>query len=118
MSRKLQIFLIIVFVIILFWLFRQVKNRKLDLRYTLSWLLLVIALLILSIFPSLLIIIANVMGIYTPINMIFFCGFVFSLFVIYTLTVAISKMSEEIKRMAQKITLLEKKISESEEEPG
>ena len=50
--------------------------------------------------------------------MIFFCGFVFSLFVIYTLTEEKKKMSEEIKRMAQKIALLEKRISESEEEPG
>lgn len=118
MSRKLQILLIIVFLGTLLWLFRQVKKRKLVLRYALSWILLDIALLVLSICPPLLIIIKDVLGIYTPINMIFFCGFVFSLIIIYTLTVSISKMAEEIKRMAQKVALLEKKLSGLEEEKG
>lgn len=108
LSVKLQIFMILTFLAVLFFMIGQVRNRKLELRYTLSWLLLAIVLLILAAFPSLLQVMSSAMGIYAPVNMIFFCGFAFSLFIIYTLTVAISKMAEEIKCLAQRIALLEK----------
>lgn len=106
-TRQLQIFLIVVFILMLIWLLRRVKQHQLELRYTLSWLFLDIALLILSIFPQLLTMLANLLGIYSPVNMIFFLGFVFSMLIIYTLTVAVSKMSGEIKRITQKIALME-----------
>ena len=44
--------------------------------------------------------------------MLFLFGFVFSLIVIYTLTAAVSKMSGEIKRLAQKVALLSEKNEE------
>ena len=106
-TRQLQVFLIIVFIGLLIWILREVKKNRLELRYTLSWFFLDIALLILSIFPQLLTKIARMLGIYSPVNMIFFLGFVFSLIIIYTLTVAISKMSKEIKRITQKLALME-----------
>ena len=106
-TRQLQILLIIAFIGLLIWILREVKKNRLELRYTLSWLFLDIALLIISIFPQLLTKISNMLGIYSPVNMIFFLGFVFSLIIIYTLTVAISKMSEEIKRITQKLALME-----------
>lgn len=114
LSVKLQIFMILAFLAALLFLIQQVRTRKLELRYTLSWLLLDIVLLILAVFPSLLLVMSSAMGIYAPVNMIFFCGFAFSLFIIYTLTAAISKMAEEIKRLAQRIALLEKQAEASE----
>lgn len=108
MSLKLQIILLVVLLIVMFLLIRQVKRKKLDLKYTLSWLLLVIVLIILTCFPKLLTILAEFLGITSPINMIFFCGFCFSLVIIYTLTIAISKMADNIRCLAQKIALLEK----------
>ena len=115
-SRKLQIVLILVFALILIWTIRQVKKRRLDLRYTLSWLFLEIALLIFSAFPGLLNGLARLMGIYSPMNMLFFCGFAFSLIIIYTLTAAISRQSEEIKQLTQKIALMEKQKEEKKDE--
>ena len=114
LSRQLQIIMICVFVVLLIWLVQQVRQRRLEVRYTLSWLFLAIALLLLSVFPSLLQVFARMLGIYSPVNMIFFSGFIFSLFIIYTLTAAISKMSDENKKMAQKIAILEDRLNECE----
>ncbi|MEY8390592.1 DUF2304 domain-containing protein [Lachnospiraceae bacterium] len=108
MSLRLQAILLILLICILIGLITQVKRKKLDLKYTLSWFALIIALIILTCFPKLLIIIADFLGITTPINMIFFCGFCFSLVIIYTLTAAISKMADNIRSLTQKIALLEK----------
>jgi len=114
-TNKARIMIVVILIIMIIWLIRQVRNFKLDLRYTLSWFFLTVALLLLSLFPSLLTGIARFMGIYSPVNMIFFCGFLFSLVVIYTLTIAVSKMSNEIRRLTQEIALIKEKQEETVE---
>ena len=49
------------------------------------------------------------MGIGTPINMLFFFGFCFSLMVIFVLTVVVSKLTVEENELAQEIALMENK---------
>lgn len=107
MSVRLQIILLIILFIVLLFLVHQVKRKKLDLKYTLSWFALILVLILLTCFPKLLSIIAKFLGITTPVNMIFFCGFCFSLVIIYTLTIAISKMADDIRCLTQKVALLE-----------
>lgn len=108
MSIRLQIILLICLLFVLVSLINQVRKKKVDLKYTLLWFVLDIALILLTCFPKALAIAANNLGIVSPINMIFFCGFVFSLLIIYMLTVAISKLSDQVRNMAQKIALMEK----------
>lgn len=117
MSLRLQIILLLFFCLIFVFLINQVKRKAVALKYTLAWLLLDIALIVLTCFPGLLQIIAETLGITTPINMIFFCGFVLALIIIYTLTVALSRNSDRIRSLAQKVALNEyrtKKDGENE----
>lgn len=114
MSLKLQIILIVLLIVVLIALIGQVKRKKLDLRYTLSWLVLILALIVLTCFPRLLLSMTDFLGIVWPFNMIFFCGFCFTLLIVYTLTMAISKMSEDIRCLTQKIALLEKELERRE----
>ena len=83
-------------------------------QYSLSWLILLIVLFIVTIFPEVLEIVSRTVGIELPINMVFFLGFVFILMIIYNLTSAISRMSNEIKDLTQRLALLEKKIHDDE----
>lgn len=111
---RIQIIAIIVLILAFILLIRQVKKKKLDLKYSLAWMLLDIVLIILAAFPGLILSISRWLGIETPSNMVFFCGFIFSLIIIYVLTAAISKMSDNIRCLTQKIALLEKKLQEDE----
>ena len=95
--------------------FHRIKGQKLALQYSLSWLALLIVLLIVTIFPDILTILAHAAGIELPINMVFFLGFVFILLIIYNLTSAISRMSNEIKDLTQRLALLEKKLHDDEQ---
>lgn len=115
MGLKLRILILVVLILILAGMVMQVKRKKLDLKYTLAWFALVIAVIVLVCFPYLLDIIADCLGIYEPMNMIFFCGFCFSLVIIYTLTVAVSKMADNIRSLTQKIALLEKEGEDNHE---
>lgn len=107
LTVRIRVIMIAGLLIVFGWLIRQIQKKRLDLRQALSWLFLDVALLILALFPGILNIFARIVGIYSPVNMIFFCGFAFSLIVIYVLTVTVSKLSEEVKSLAQKIALLE-----------
>lgn len=69
-------------------------------------------ILVLDCFPDLITVISYKMGIASPVNMLFFFGFCFSLMIIFILTVAISRMSIRIKQLAQEIALYEKKYYE------
>lgn len=108
MSVKLQIILICVFAGIFLWLIMRIRKNKVDVRFMLPWLVLDAALIILTIFPPILSWISNLLGIYSVMNMLFFCGFCLSLLVIFTLTTAVSKMTNEVKRLTQRIAIMEK----------
>ena len=50
-------------------------------------------------------VVAAFFGIYSPVNMIFFMGFVLSLVIIFTLTVALSRVTARVRKLAQMIAL-------------
>lgn len=83
-------------------------KKKLELRYALAWLGVGIAILVLDCFPQVITWLAIKVGIASPINMLFFLGFCFSLVIIFILTVAVSRSSIRIKQLAQELALYEK----------
>lgn len=115
MSLRLQIIVGVVIVLSILMICNMVRKKRLELKYALVWFLVGCVVLIFDIFPQLLSFTAGVMGVGLPVNMLFFLGFVFSLLIIFTLTVAVSKMSEKVKRLSQEMALLEEKLREVQE---
>ena len=114
MSVKLQILLICIFSAIFIWLITRVRKNKIDVRFILPWMVLDLVLIILTIFPVILVGISNLLGIYSVMNMLFFCGFCLSLLIIFVLTTAVSKMTGEVKRLSQRIAIMEKESQDKE----
>lgn len=115
MTLRLKIILLAALVLIFVLLTRRVRKRQLDLRYTLSWYFLGAALMLLVLFPRLLTYAAHLIGIFDPMNMLFFCGFVFALGIIYTLTGAVSKQANEIRDLTQRMGLMEEERDRAKE---
>ena len=88
----------------------MIRKRKLELKYALSWLIAIVFVLIMDCFPVLLTRLSYFLGIWAPVNMIFFLGFCFSLLIIFVLTVTLSRMSERVRKLAQAVALNEEKI--------
>jgi hypothetical protein len=88
----------------------------LELKYALIWMLVLVALFIFDCWPKLLVVVSNFIGIYAPVNMIFFLGFCFSLLIIFSLTVALSRLSNSVRTLDQIVALNEKKLEELEKE--
>ena len=94
MTVKLQIVIGIAILIVFAILVNMIRRRSLELKYALSWMAVLCA----------------------PVNMIFFLGFCFSLVIIFSLTVALSRMSNSIRTLDQMVALNEKRLQELEAE--
>ena len=106
---KLQIIILVGLLAVLTIMIVHIKKKKLDFKFCLPWLLL-------TCFPKLLDMVAGLIGIATPVNMLFLCGFGISLLIIYVLTVAVSKLTANVCTLTQKVALLEKELKEKEKE--
>lgn len=108
MTFKIQITIAIALLVALIIIINMIRKKSLELKYALSWIFLVGALIILVFLPHLLEDMAHLLGIASPVNMIFFLGFCFALVIIFTLTVALSRLSERVRKLSQIIALNEK----------
>ena len=108
MNISIQIIIGIAVIVALVIIINMIRKKRLELRYALAWLFVGISILILDCFPQLIDWLSKKLGIASPINMLFFLGFCFSLIIIFTLTFAVSRISIRIKELAQELALYEK----------
>jgi hypothetical protein len=114
MDPRIQIVSIIaaagLFVIVL----ELVRRRRLLERYALLWLFSAAALLGLAIWRSLLETIANWIGVAYPPNALFVLAFGAILVLLLHFSIAVSKLADQSKVLAQRIALLEERQREGE----
>lgn len=114
MMLKFRVILAIVVIVAFYYMFRLIIKGMLQLKYSLLWMVLGIILLILALFPWLLDYTSKFIGVFSPTNALFFFGFAFTLPVIFSLSMAISKLSTKIKDLAQELALLNNRLKELE----
>ena len=98
------------FIIILYFL----KQRALNLKYTLLWLLAGGVMGLLVIFPELLVRIIHILGIEDNMNGLFIICIAFMLMILMALTSIASRQNMKIRTLVQEIAILDKKIRELE----
>lgn len=108
MNIKLQIIIALGVLIAMVVIINMIRKKNLELRYALAWLGVGVGILILDLCPSLVTWISVKLGIASPVNMLFFLGFCFSLIIIFVLTVAVSRLSVRVKELAQELALHQK----------
>ncbi|MGI6007333.1 MAG: DUF2304 domain-containing protein [Ruminococcus sp.] len=112
MNIRTQILVAAVALISMAVLIYMIRGNRLKLKYALTWFLLAAGILVFGCFPALSSALAGFFGIGTPVNMLFFAGFCFSLIIIFSLTVAVSRLSGSMKKLAQETALLKKELEE------
>ena len=109
MTQTASLFISIVIVLFVAYSFHLILTYELCIRSSLSCYILSVILLIAVWVPNLLVVLANLLGIYSPMNLVFFVGFCLSLWILFSLTRIVSIQSSKIKSLAQQIALSEKK---------
>lgn len=102
------------FIIILYFL----KQRALNLKYTLLWLLAGAVMGLLVIFPKLLVRTIHILGIEDNMNGLFIICIAFILMILMALTSIASRQNMKIRALVQEIGILDKRIRELERTPA
>lgn len=109
-SRILAIGISLSFVLLIFEL---VRRKSLKEKYAILWIFSSGAILILAIFEGLLDRLTGLLGITLPINTVFFFGIFFLILINLHYSLVISNLSEQNKKIAQKLALLETELRNS-----
>lgn len=114
MGFRLQVVIGVLTVIAILAICNMVRKNKMDLRYALIWIIVGGTVVVLDIWPGLLGMLANLMGIELPSNMLFFLGFCFALIIIFGLTKTVSNLSGKVKKLTQELALLKEELERGE----
>ena len=105
MTIRLQILIILGVIVGLIIFTNLVRKEKLELKYVLTWYGVLIGILMIGIFPKSIDVVSYLLGVATPINALFFLGFLFVTCVLFFLTVVVSRSSIRIKELTQVIAI-------------
>lgn len=92
---------------LVFIILELVRRKKLKEKYALLWLITGMAILLLAVFNKLLFLIISLLGIKLPINGILFLGLFFVILINLHFSTVISNLTEQNKKIIQKLALLE-----------
>jgi len=91
-----------------------VRRRRLLERYALVWLAVTVALIVLSVWGQVLDGISSLTGIAYPPTALFVIAFGFVIFLLLHFSVAVSKLSDQTRVLAQQLSLLEERMRRQE----
>lgn len=112
MSSNLRLGLVIAALIALLMVLINVKRKKLNIKYSIVWMLWSMFSLFLAIFPQVFYKFAHIVGIELPVNAVFLImiGLLYALtFYSYTM---ISKHNDEIIKLTYEVASLKKEVEE------
>ena len=99
------------FIIILYFL----KQKALNLKYTLLWIVAGVVMGVLVIVPELLVFIIRIFGIQDNMNGLFIFAIGFIIMILLSLTSIASRQNRKIRTLTQEMSILDKKIRELEQ---
>jgi hypothetical protein len=111
-----RVVVIAIAVLVLVVVVELVRRRRLMERYALVWLLAAAGLFVLGVWQGLLTHLATDVGIRSAPNALFALGFAFVIALLLSMTLVISRLSEETKQLAQRLALLNDRLRELERE--
>jgi hypothetical protein len=111
-----RIVVIAVAVLVVLVVLELIRRRRLMERYALLWLAAAATLFILALWQGLLTTLSADVGIRSPPNALFAVGFAFVVVLLLSVSLVISRLSEQNKQLAQRVALLADRLRQLEQE--
>lgn len=113
-GMNLYTILLFVSIFVLIFVIYKVTKNKMNIHYSLVWILWAVGMIVISIFPEIVTWITKMLGIQYPSNTIFLI-FIFLIYALsFYLYLTISKHNDELVKLNYEIANLKKKINELE----
>ena len=113
MNILLRILLFVVSAGTLYFVVKKIRDSQAQIESTVFWILFMLGMVAISIFPGVVIHVSYWIGIDSPANFVFLCIIFLLLLKVFGLSLQISKLQYQIQQLAQ-ITALK----ESQQQPG
>ena len=107
---RIQLIAIITSILFLLYIVRLIIKGKLREEYSIVWIVCTIVLILFSFWRDGLAVVSELVGVYSPPNLVFIAA-IFAVFIyLLHLSVVISKLQSQNKQLAQDIALLKEKM--------
>lgn len=114
MRLSLQIFLILSIILYLSIIIHLLRKKNINLQYSLIWIFSGVAMLLISAFPDTIVVIAKIIGIIDPVNVVFVLEGMFVLLILISLTTIVSHLSDRNRQLVQSLSMLEERVRKLE----
>jgi hypothetical protein len=114
MDDRIQIVAVTAAVVLLILVLELVRRRRLLERYALVWMGSAVVLLALAVWSDGLEVVSDALGIATPSNGLFFVAVGAIVLLLLHFSVAVSRLTDQTKVLAQRLALLEQRVRDGE----
>lgn len=120
MSVILRVLLIGISIITLLSMMRKIRKSRLQIEYAIFWVIFLGILIVLAVFPQIIYFLSELIGIQSPVNMVFLVIIFILMLKSFFLTIEVSQLEYKTQELIQKIALqdLEKSDPDTEAEKG
>ena len=87
-------------------IFEMLRRQRLREKYAVIWVVVVVATVLLAVFPQLLTRAARVLGVEVPANLLFFGAIMLLLFISIQLSYEVGRLEERTRTLAEEVALL------------
>lgn len=116
MSIVLRILLIVASVSVFFFVFKKIRKAQLNIDDSIYWILFATFLLVLSIFPNIVVWIADWIGVDSPANFVFLCVIFLLIIKLFQVSIELSVQKHRLNHLVQKLALVNRQQEELKEE--
>ncbi|MGZ4056338.1 MAG: DUF2304 domain-containing protein [Bacteroidia bacterium] len=107
---RIQAIAIVTSILFLLYIVRLIVKGKLREEYSIVWIICTVVLILFSFWRDGLAVVSDIVGVYSPPNLVFIAA-IFAVFIyLLHLSVVVSKLQSQNKQLAQDIALLKEKM--------
>lgn len=115
MSVAFRFILIVASLMTTLYMMKKIRQSKLQIEYAIFWIVFSMLLLLISVFPIIITIATNLMGMQAPVNLVFLVVIFALLIKSFMQTIEHSQLENKLSNLAQKIAIDEKLDKEKAE---
>lgn len=112
MPLNLRLSILVIAIILLVVILKVLNKELIPVKYSLLWIIGIIVLLVLSLWPNLLVFFADCLGFQTISNMVTGVMFVILIFITISLTIIVSGQKRRITQLVQEVSLLRSRVND------
>lgn len=98
----------------LFYFIHYIRKNRMQIDFAIYWALFSGALVVLSLFPGIVTTVADLIGVQSPANLIYLVIIFLLILKLFTTTIKISKLNQQVTELVQQVALNEMELERTE----